>query len=245
MIKIPDKLKKDAIFQALFDVRFTCRDLPEVVVGKLAGNAHFKGWAVQRLAFADLPASLRQRDPALQHQPLMELRGNANQLVRIGDRSLSCHVLPPYPGWTAWQPELNAEIDLLYALFEDFTAVRFGLRYINALTLQHFVKDVSSLRLAVNVADAPFHGPLILNYQRERDSDHIAIVRVASREFVTNPLPSDLAAVVDIDVSTPAKFSSTDTNQAKAWLLIAHTQLKEEFFPLFSDETLEKLIKGE
>jgi uncharacterized protein (TIGR04255 family) len=246
MAKIPKKLKKDAIFQAIFDIRFTSRDLPEVVVGKLAGHSRWKGWDVQRLAFADIPTTIRQQDPTLQFQPLFELRDRSGaRLVRVGDRSLSCHALAPYPGWTAWQPELDTAIDLLHQSFDDFVATRFGLRYINALTPEHFVKDISDLRVSVKIADAPCAGPLVLNYQQDRDVDHTAIVRISSREFVINPMPTDLSAIVDVDVFTPPSFTSNDPNQGKMWLVDAHTQLKDEFFRLFHVEMLEKLSEGD
>jgi uncharacterized protein (TIGR04255 family) len=242
MARIPDKLKKDSIFQAAFDVRFTCRDLAEVVVGRLAGQPQWKQWDVQRLPVADIPSAIRQQDPTLQFQPLLELRAkDSARLVRIGERSFSCHALLPYPGWTVWKPELSAAIDLLYGSFEDFAATRFGFRYVNTMTPDHFINDVADLRLAVRVADAPLGSPLMVNYQRNRDDDHIAVVRIASREFVSNPVPSTLSAVVDIDIYTPEKYVSRDEKQAAVWLESAHVQLKEEFFQLFTDEILEKL----
>ena len=45
MSKTPKKLKADAIAEALFEVRFQCKEaaqLPELVVGKLADNPVWK-----------------------------------------------------------------------------------------------------------------------------------------------------------------------------------------------------------
>lgn len=244
MAKIPKKLKKDGIFQAIFDIRFTSGDLPEVIVGKLASHSLWKGWDVQRLPISDIPATLRHQDPNLQFQPLFELKEKGGRrLVRIGDRSFSCVALPPYPGWTAWQPELNAAIDVIYQSFGDFTAKQLGLRYINTMTPDLLIKDTSDLRISVNVAGAPLQGPLVLNYQREASKDHIAIIRIASRDFVLNPSPPDLSEIIDIDVSTLATFSSNNSKIAVAWLGDAHTLLKEEFFRLFTDETIDKLAE--
>ena len=244
MAKIPDKLKKDAIFQAVFDIRFTSKDVtPEIVTGKLASHAQWRGWSVQRLAFADIPAAVRQQDPGLQFQPLIELH-NAGRLVRIGERSLSCHTLAPYPGWTVWEPELRAAIDALLSSLENLVVTRFGLRYLNAIGPEHFINGVGELRLSVSVAGASLSGPLLVHFQHDRDPQHVAIVRISSREFVTNPQPPDLAAIVDIDVFTPASFSSADPNAAKAWLGRAHELEKEEFFRLIPDDIVEKLTEG-
>jgi uncharacterized protein (TIGR04255 family) len=241
MATLPDRLKKDAIFEALFDVRFTCTDLPEVIIGKLAGHNQWKGWNVQRLVFADIPAAVRQQDPTLQYQPLMELRSNSGRLVRIGERSLSCHTLAPYPGWTAWQPELATTMEVLYSAFENLQVTRFGLRYINGLSPEHFINGVGELLISVTVADAALVGPLLLHYQHERDAEHVAVVRVASREFVTNPQPSNLSAIVDVDIFTPANFVSPGVESAKMWLGRAHEFAKEEFFRLIPSDILKKL----
>jgi len=245
MAKIPDKLKKDAIFQALFDIRFTSKEVtPEIVTGKLASHNQWKGWSVQRLAFADIPAAVRQQDPGLQFQPLIQLQ-TAGRLVQIGERSLSCHTLAPYPGWTAWEPELRAAIDVLHSSFENLQVTRFGLRYMNAVGPEHFINTVGELRLSVRVADASLAGgPLLLHYQHDRDPEHVALVRVSSREFVVNPQPPDLAAVIDVDVFTPASFSSADPDAAKAWLERAHELEKEEFFSLIPDDIVQKLTEG-
>jgi uncharacterized protein (TIGR04255 family) len=245
MTKIPNKLKKDAIFQALFDIRFTSRDVtPEIITGKLASHSRWKGWSVQRLAFADIPAAVRQQDPALQFQPLIELHSAHGRLVRIGERSLSCHTLAPYPGWTVWEPELRATIDVLHSSFENLVVTRFGLRYINAVGPEHFINSVGELRLSVKIAGASPAGPLLLHYQHDRDPDHVAIVRISSREFVVNPQPPDLAAVIDVDVFTPASFSTADPEAAKAWLGRAHELAKEEFFRLIPDNIVRKLTEG-
>jgi uncharacterized protein (TIGR04255 family) len=111
------------------------------------------------------------------------------------------------------------------------------------LTPNHSVRGAKTLNFNVAVAGAPLDAPLNLNYLRIRGEQHRAIVRIASKEFVQNPAVN-LSALVDIDVFTPADFSSADVNQARDWVSKAHEFLKEEFFGLLTDELKQKLMEG-
>jgi uncharacterized protein (TIGR04255 family) len=239
MAHVPEKLKKDAIAEAVFEVRFTSRDLSEVFVGRLAGR--WDAFAPQRLPVADIPASLRAQDANLQHVPFLELRGQQPRLVKIGERVLSYHALPPYPGWTKLKPEMIETIDILFGSLTGFEATRLGLRYVNVLTTDdHFIKSVYSLNFKIAVANASLDAPLNLNYLENHGADHVSMVRIASKEFVGNPAPS-LSALVDVDVFTPTSFRTTDPARAKAWLNEAHTIEKAKFFRLFTGDWIEKM----
>jgi uncharacterized protein (TIGR04255 family) len=240
MASLPRKLKNVPISEATFEVRFMCSDLPEMVVGDLA--SHWKGWAAQRLPVADIPFVIRKADPNLQFQPMMELRNREQpRLVRFSEQVLSYHVQAPYPGWSEWSPELVGVIDFLFGAFENFRATRLGLRYLNALSPTHFVTDIKSLNFSTSVGGAGLDVPINLNYQIKDGDDRSALIRIASKEFVNNPSPPELVAVIDVDVFTPPTFSTSEAKTAKGWLEAAHDFEKREFFRLFTDELVSKL----
>jgi uncharacterized protein (TIGR04255 family) len=244
MLDLPRKLKKDAVAEALLEVRFDSTELGELVIGKLASHEMWKSFPGIRLPLADIPAPIRQADLNLAYQPVLERRNpDTTRIVKIGDRVLSYHALPPYPGWDALEPELHQVMEFVFTAVEGFAAKRFGFRYINVLTPEHSVHGAKALNFNVAVAGAPLDAPLNLNYLRIRREQHHTIVRIASKEFVQNPAVN-LSALVDIDVFTPAGFSSTDMNQAKEWLSDAHEFLREEFFGLLTEKLKEKLVEG-
>jgi uncharacterized protein (TIGR04255 family) len=244
MLDLPRKLKKDAVAEALLEVRFDSTELGELVVGKLASHETWKSFPSSRLPLADIPAPIRQADPNLAYQAVLERRNpGTTRVVKIGDRVFSYHALPPYPGWDVLEPELLHAMEFVFATVEGFAAKRFGFRYINVLTPDHSVHGAKTLNFDVAVAGAPLDAPLNLNYLRIRSEQHHIIVRIASKEFVQAPA-TNLSAAVDIDVFTPPGFSSADMNQAKEWLSEAHEFLKEEFFGLLTDELREKLVEG-
>jgi uncharacterized protein (TIGR04255 family) len=238
MARIPRKLKKDAIAEVIFEVRFTSGALPELVTANLA--ARWKAFVPQRLPLADVPPSLRMQDSNFKFQPVLELRQNdKRRIVRIGEHVLSYHLLPPYPGWTICEPELNEVIEFVFQSLDGFEASRLGLRYVNVLTADHFISDVRDLNIKVSVADASLAVPINLNYIKTTQ-DHLSLVRLASKEFVGNP-GAGLSALIDIDVFTPDEYRSKDITAAKAWLTVAHQICEHEFFGLFTDDLLDRL----
>jgi uncharacterized protein (TIGR04255 family) len=240
MASLRRKLKTVPISEAIFDIRFTCGDLPELVVGVLAPR--WKGWAAQRLPVAEIPSAIRKVDPNLQFQPVIEFRSPDHpRIVRLSDQSVSYHALAPYPGWSMWSPELIGVIDFVFSVLENFSAIRLGLRYINVLSPTHFVADIRSLNFSASVGGAPLDVPLNLNYQEKDGDERLGIVRIASKEFIVNQSPAELVAVIDVDVFTPTNFQTNLPTKAKSWLEEAHEFEKRQFFRLLDEALISKL----
>jgi uncharacterized protein (TIGR04255 family) len=181
MVQIPRKLKNDPIVEALLEVRFAASEIREVVVGKLASCESWREFAGQRLPLADMPGAIRDHDPGLAYQPVLQLqRRDGTRLIKIGPRVLSYHALPPYPGWAIFEPELSSSAEYVFAALRDAMATRFGFRYINVLTRSHLIESVADLNIDVSLAKQPLTAPLNLNYQRVLAPNHHSIVRVAS-----------------------------------------------------------------
>jgi uncharacterized protein (TIGR04255 family) len=247
MAALPTKLKKDSIIEAIFDVRFTCDDVPELVIGKLAGNPTWNAFAAQQLPAANIPAAMRRMDANMQYLPVLERRSADNkQIVRIGDRVISFHRARPYPDWPTFGPELH---DMMKFLLNDsqlgnFSVDRFGLRYVNAFTEKdHGIKGIADLNLRISVSDERLDLPINLNFRRDYSENKQVIVRVTSPELVQAPDPPDLCALVDIDVATPAGFKS-DGRDAHDWIEEAHEVEKTEYFALYTDAMKHRLIEA-
>jgi uncharacterized protein (TIGR04255 family) len=244
MPDLPRKLKKDAVAEALLEVRFDTPELGELVVGKLASYDSWKSFPSNRLPLANVPAAIRQADPNFAYQALLERRDPAGtRIVKIGDRVFSYHALPPYPGWEVLEPELFRAIEFVFGAIDSFVATRLGLRYLNVLTPGHSVRSAEDLNFSVQVAGRSLDAPLNLNYLRIRGEQHQAMSRIASKEFVQSPA-ANLSVLLDIDLFTSPEFRSADVAQATRWISRAHELLKEEFFSLLTNELKEKLVEG-
>jgi len=246
----PKKLKKDAIAEALCEVRFECEEstsLPETVVSKLAEFEPWRQFEKLRLATSDIPASLRSQVPDLKNQPVLVLREqNGSRLAKIGANVVSYHRLAPYPGWETFKPEIESTVDYLFQLFQSFRATRLGFRYVNLFTDDdHGITSVTNLDYSVHVAGEHLHAPQNLNYRLTRSDDHIVQVRIASPEFVSGTIGRNVHVLADLDVFTPPNFETTDAEATKKWIEDAHTYEKEEFFKLFTDNMRERLVEVE
>ena len=247
---LPKKLKKDAIAEAICEIRFECEEslsLPEIVIGRLADFDAWRDFEKFRLPVSDIPASIRSQDPNLKKQPVVELRErNGSRLAKIGVNILSYHRLAPYTGWESFKPEIDRTIEFLFGLFQSFKATRLGFRYVNVFTAEdHGVNDVRHLNYSVNLAGDDLQDPQNLNYRKVRSDVHSVQVRIASPEFVSGPIAKKVQVLVDLDVFTPDGFETNEAETAKAWVEDAHTYEKEEFFRLFTDEMKQRLVEAE
>ena len=247
MAELPKKLTRDAIAEALCEVRFECEEsssLPELVVGRLAEFEMWKDFSKNRLPTSDIPAPIRSSDPNLRHAPILQLDElNHARSVKIGVNAFSFHRMAPYPGWIEFKLEIGKIFEFLFDSFKDFKATRLGFRYVNLFTeVDHGVSSVGSLNYSISVADQKLTEPQNLNYQRQRSDGHIVQIRVASPEFVSSPKP--LQVLVDLDVFTPSGTDTVDAGAARDWVEEAHNYEKEEFFLLFTEDMMNRLVEA-
>jgi uncharacterized protein (TIGR04255 family) len=238
------KLKKDAIVEALFEMRFNSTALPELYIGRLASEIASleEGMSIQRLPIADLPAPLRRADPSLAYQPTLQAQNKAgSRLARVGETVISWHVLGKYPGWPVFQPEIASLMARVEKVLEGASLVRLGLRYLNFFkTNDHFVEGVKDLSLDVAVNGTVIDYPIAINYHRDFPNHRLA-TKIATREFI-EPRPEDVSLLVDIDVHTDER-PCPQIADALRWVEEAHSILEDEFFNLLKPEIMKKLVE--
>ncbi|MCK8516974.1 TIGR04255 family protein [Methylonatrum kenyense] len=241
----PEKLKEDAIVEALCDIRFTASpDVPEeVVIGWLIDCGRWRGWKMRRLPSSDIPASIRRSEEQLRFQPSVELRDvDRPRLIKIGSNVISLHFMQPYPGWQNLQPQLREMVDALFSRIEDVEVSRIGLRYINAFQHdRHRISGVYDLDLSVCVDGKKLQAPLNINFMDRPKPTHTVMTRVASVEFVRGSLSPSASAIADIDVFTPESFSAQSASEVLGWVEVAHNLEKDAFFALLPGEIVQDL----
>ena len=128
-MKIPKRLKRNPIIDAVAEVRFTSSLPSEVIIGVVYDNVKDKFGQPKPLPIMQLPAELREKDPNLRYQACYRFEKPGNVLL-VGSHNVALSTIP-YTDWAAVIPLLT---DLL-ATFEHiklFQSVeRIGLRYIN------------------------------------------------------------------------------------------------------------------
>jgi uncharacterized protein (TIGR04255 family) len=238
---LPKKLSRDAILEALLEIRFETKQVGELLVGRLA--APFEGYDVTRLPIASFPAEIRDADANMRFQPTLQLASPApGELIKIGPHVISLHVLLPYPGWGVLSDRLRLLVDTLFAGIDDLAIVRLGLRYINALTPDHGVNRISDLQFSVELAGRQTNSEMVFSHRFKLDPEIHGTLSIATPSFVNGPnLPNECAAFVDIDIFTPRALGQTNKNAVLHWVERAHEAEKAAFFGLLSDAQIEAL----
>ncbi len=241
MVTLPKKLKHDAIVEALVELRFEHKTVGEVIVGRLVAAAGWKDYHAVRLPVADLPAEFRDANPDLRYQPIIQLqRPVPGEIIKIGSRVISLHVLSPYPGWGSFSERISALIEDLYSAVPDLLIQRVGLRYINAITPGHGLSSIAELNYNLEVGGAPSSNDLSIALRTKPSEDVQCQVMIAAPSFVNGSVPSAVA-YIDLDMSTPTAFGSAPKDVIFSWLDGAHNFEKEAFFALWPEAVLEKL----
>lgn len=239
-------LKQDGIKEALFEIRFESPITPEVVIGRLTDAEGWAGFNAVRMVTADIPPQLRDIDLNMRYAPSYELvRSETNELIRIGPKSLSYHRLAPYPGWTTHFPAVRDVVETLFSKIQTITPTRLGFRYVNALNgPDHLIEVASNLALKIAIGDGEGFEPdsFALNYKRQNELGHVEQVQVATPDYVQGQSgPSDFSVLVDIDIFTPDAYSVVGQEDVLAWIETAHDLLKQNFFKLLPNSTIEQL----
>ncbi|WP_420137740.1 TIGR04255 family protein [Sphingomonas sp.] len=239
----PAKLSRDAIVEALCEVRFESQGIAEVIVGQLAGAPAWAGARAERLPLADFPASARESNAEMRFAPIMQVLGpDAGRTVRIGSHVLSMHLMAPYVGWAAFKPMLDQMLAALFDVCKDPSIARIGLRYINALTPDHGFDGLQDLNFELVAGGRPVRD-LTAAYRYDVASDAVAQVTLATPAFVQGAIDSRVCAVVDVDVFTPDSLGQVSLHEASAWIERAHDEEKKAFFSLWPDAILNSMTE--
>ena len=241
---LPNKIKDDAIVEALLEVQFHSDDIGEVVIGRLSDIDELAGYTTNRLGTSNVPEALRENDPQLRFQPVIEKRAkDEKSTVRIGSHVLSYHVYAPYLGGEQFEHKLSSIINILVSKTTNFQATRLGFRYVNFLqSKKHHITSINDLALTIQLNDQRLTDGVNLAYLSSPTKMHNIMLRVATPDFVAEKnIPDDLVCIADVDVHTPVGFIANDAESVIDWVKEAHELEKKSFFSLFNKELIEKL----
>jgi uncharacterized protein (TIGR04255 family) len=241
---IPEKLKNDAIVEALFEIRFSMSTVPEVFFGRIADSTPWKSFKQASMPISQLPLALRQADPNLRYQPLFQMVDEKEKrALRIGTNMISYSRGMPYVGWKVFKTELEEVIAVVFKKTHGLHVERLGLRYLNALKHDlHGIHSISDLDLKVEIANERITGSANLNVTTDATSDTASTVRVATTDFVQGDIPPGTSVYVDVDIFTNSEgFQTTNQSFVREWIERAHSKEKAKFFQLLRESTIESL----
>lgn len=184
----------------------------------------------------NIPAEIRDQNPALMHQPLKKLKGPMFTIL-YGPRTVALATNEfQYPGWDNFWPEMESVLSVVTEMKLTNEVSRLGLRYINA-----FDGDIyGKLSLQMTIRDKPFSNPQTgLSLVVPKDGFQ-NLIQITNHAGVVKAGRPQLMSVLDIDTT----FNASDSGlleKAPEVFKKAHVIEKALFFGLLKKAFVDTL----
>lgn len=240
--KIPIRLKKEPLLEAIWEIRFSGGNVPvaDLLPGMLFRVFAQKYGKAYKLPAAAIPAAVAEQDPVLRYAPKIRLDGT-NQTVQIGDYMVSLSCLCPYCGWAKFSHDIRELAEAVRETGLVQRSERFSLKYIDLVELEEPV-GLAHLNLVLNLAG---HGLVANPVQLRRqihENDLIHIVQITSpAEVVLSETETRLKGVL-VDIDSIKNMEPSDSWETLYKRLDdVHSSCKKMFFSILKPQTLERL----
>ncbi len=240
MQRLPKKLKKEPLIDAVFEIRFTSAFpaggiLPGFLFGKLDGNK-----TIEQLPVAQLPQSLRDTDPNLQFAPLSRLDWK-QFYINVGDRSVSIGFKHPYPGWDSFKSAITQVMEALKDPGIVTSVERYALKYIDLLPATSLREQVAFVNFDVTLAGHKLEEEAFqLRLEIPKDGFIHAVQVVSSATVTLHNGETRQGLIVDVDTIANQNSISFDDllNDFSEKLETIHQANKKIFFDCLKPQTI-------
>jgi uncharacterized protein (TIGR04255 family) len=237
--KLPKKLNKAPLFEAIFELRFEASGPSgDLLLGLLYAGMRDKYPRVEALPIANVPHEIRQKEATLRYQASHRLLGE-NALVQVGDRTVSLASVEKYMGWAPFKNEAIRLLEMLHGTGLVGRAERFSFRYRNLLPQAGDGRLLDLLNARFDVLGRPVDEPGFQLRFEVREPEATTITQIHSGVTVTTHSGARTGLLLDLDTVWTA---AADFWTAKTELLEhAHRTVKEAFFRMLTPEAIQSL----
>ena len=230
--KLPTKLKKEPLLDAVFEIRFSSKVpassiLPGILFNKLDGEK-----IIEQQPVAQLPKQMRDVDPNLQFAALVRIQWKEHILL-IGDRNVAVACKIPYPGWVKFKDAIIRVVKILSEVEPIENIQRYSLKYVDLIPFSNLKEQVSSVNLHIKLGDHVLEKDVFQLRIEIPQDEFINAVQILSSALVTTEdkttkqgLIVDVDTIRNIDNQLFKDFISGLENN----LDIIHQKNKEIFF---------------
>ena len=240
--RIPARLKKEPLIEALWEARFTSSKepvadlLPGIVFKALPG----KYPNIVRLPAADIPAVIAEHDPNLRFVPKVRLEGG-NQAIQIGEHVISLSCRRPYSGWEVFSTDIRTLIRVIRDTGLIERPERFSLKYIDLIQVEEPPR-LDLLNLELKIGDYEMENRPVQLRTEINDDDLVHIIQIVSPAEASIPGEPDRFRGVLVDIDSIRLM-----RERECWIDIensldlVHLSSKKMFFGLLTEQTIEEL----
>lgn len=242
--KLPKKLGKEPLIDAIFEIRFSS-DAPasEIIPGflfsRLKGNK-----TIENLPTSQIPKPLRDADPNLKFAPITRLNWE-DFTINISSFGVSVGCNYPYKGWEKFRSAIIKVISSLENI-DIFSSInRYSMKYIDLIPSNDIRHQISLINMDMSVAGHKIESEtFILRVDIIRD-DFINVIQIipsASAKLIDGTKREGIIIDVDTIYSTDDLTIKNMINEDFSGRLdIIHKANKTMFFDCLKQETIAEL----
>ena len=240
--RLPKKLKKEPLVDAIFEIRFSSKIPASSVLPGLFDPLMLAERNVERLPVADVPISLRHADSNLRYAPVVRL-GLDKFFLLISDFGVALACKMPYVGWDAFKAKILEVMLLLKSKNVVESLERYSFKYVDLIEGANLRDLISQIAIGIEIGRHPIKSePFSLRVEMLRD-DLLHIVQVIAPVSLMTPSGQRNGAIVDIDVicNNVIPDFSVFENHLPGALEVIHQAAKQMFFDCLMPETITRL----
>lgn len=246
--KLPTKLGKEPLIDAVFEIRFsTTTSLALVIPGVL--SVHLSGSKkFERLPASDLPQQIRDMNPDLNFLPSVKLTWDEKFAILVSEKSVAIGCLLPYLGWTSFLDAISNILKIFKANIQEDNlggVERYSIKYVDFLEGHTLKEQVSFVDISLNIgkkvaelSESSFQ--IRLEEKRER---FINILQIISSANINLQTGVKQGLVIDIDtINNTGNISFSDFYSSfRDFLCEMHQVNKESFFSCLTEHAVKSL----
>ncbi len=242
--KLPKKLTKEPLIDAIFELRFldaASASLSTILPGVFLQQ--FSDLRLTPLPAQSLPPMIRATDPNLKYAALVRLE-NEKFIYLIGDHTLAICSKIPYVGWDKFKSEISAKLKLLkgISLLSKLKLERYAMKYTNLVEASNLLEQASQLDWTLEISD----------FKLKKEDFQVRIVKkeegftsIISFLSSATALPNNVekkGVIVDVDTlkNTP-NLTLQKLKNLNSELDEIHESTKRNFFMCLKEKTIENL----
>lgn len=242
--KLPKKLQKEPLVDAVFEVRFS-PSVPasNVLTGLFFAELSADDRRIERLPASEIPSQMRELNEHLRYQPLLRLHWGSF-LVLVGDANLGLACKLPYPGWRAFKPKILEMTKVLATANIVAKLDRYSLKYVDVIDGKDISEQIGRVNLQLKLGKHTLRSePFNVGVEVARD-DFVHLVKIAA-SVTASRLDGKTQNGVLVEVDSIRNKATSDLSmfeQELPDLLEAiHASNKRMFFDCLRKSTIEYL----
>ena len=235
-MKIPIKIEKCRIVEAILEIRFKTDVPSDAIFGKVYDKFIEEFPKQNDLDILKIPKVFREQDDNLKFKPHYVFSNKDGYQIRIGPEVMSIISSKPYPGWSEYSKIIHNAIEKFKETGIPKSFLRVGYRVINFFNFEENLIEgnlFSKTKLALKHEDEDLQAPAFLQLITEKDG-----VQNNLQLATTTAYSNKKGASFDIDSSLEFDENNMDVDEV---IEKCHESLNYSFFSNLTTEFINEL----